>query len=165
MDASDWDDKRILEQTVMKQAAGNAALFNLSLDVGDVAPIVSDTSSPDELRKHMIAWCEGVRAEIRARVQRDKDAAKAALAKYAVPAGNEVKALPTGLQTPQNAIAYAEKQHEIAQEMLADFSGQQARLQTRIEEVRDNLAVWSAVIAQFRKATAVAQENADDLPE
>jgi hypothetical protein len=153
MDASDWDDKRILEQTVMKQSPSNAALFNLSLDIGDGAPIVSDTSSPDELRKHMIAWCEGVRAEIRARVARDKEAAKAALVQYAAPAGNEVKAPPTGLQTPQNAIAYAEKQHEIAKEMLEDFYGQQSRLQTRIEEVRDNLAVWSAVIYQFNKAT------------
>jgi hypothetical protein len=107
----------------------------------------------------MIAWCDGVRAEVKARSAREKAEAAAAAARVDMSPQRSVPPPQPALQTPQNAIDHAKHQHEIAVSMLAEFSEQHDRLVERIAEVRENIRIWSAVIAQFSKAADMEADN------
>lgn len=152
MDASDWDDKIILERTKLES---EGSLGRLSIDLGNNIAFTSELAQPDELRKHMIQWCDAVRTEI-------KNRAAAARPRVAQPvAAPPTAAQVAGLQTPVSALAHARKQLEIAVDMLATFSRQREDLHTRISEVESNIKVWSAVIDAFRVVVVV--EDPDDL--
>ena len=143
-------DTQIIDNTTISNEDGDT--FIRILPPGYDTPIQQKATSEESARKHIIAWCEHVRAVMsldaeNARSEKEYKKAQRMAGKAPPEALSPTAPIATAEDNP---IEYARRQRDLAQELVTEAEENAAMWKAKREKLRLALENWERILESLR---------------
>lgn len=150
LEGRDLSDTQILDATKIENDPQGS---RLAIELPSKRMLYSDYGAPEELKKRLIPWCEGVRSAVDADAQEERsrklrDALDTGSLNEAHDVVQDMRAAQK-TQRPPSAYEYAEAQVAHYRDEDARLSKEQTRIAYEIERVRRELVRWETIRMSF----------------